>query len=131
MGSELVTGHHSEPRSGWCQVTTVHAAAQPSTGYAGSQRSRPSAHGWELTRYARPVGVSDSLKITLTCPVCGLTETDRILDKGSGWSGPSWREPTFEKFEVVISGSRKTDYEVSGVCPSCKVAAQVSEQYGI
>lgn len=76
------------------------------------------------------MGTIDSATITLTCPSCGLTESNRILDKGSGWSGSHWQAPTFMKFDASISGSAKTDYDVTGTCPACQVAANVATQYG-
>ncbi|WP_300678478.1 hypothetical protein [Nocardioides sp.] len=76
------------------------------------------------------MGTIDSATITLTCPGCGLTESDRILDKGNGWSGSHWQRPTFKKFHATVTGSEKTDFDVSGTCPTCKVSADVDTRYG-
>ncbi|MDQ4113709.1 MAG: hypothetical protein M3306_21820 [Actinomycetota bacterium] len=75
------------------------------------------------------MGTIDSATITLTCPQCGLTESDRIRDKG-GWGGSHWDLPSFTKFDVSIGGSIKTEPTVSGTCPQCKVAADVDWRYG-
>jgi len=76
------------------------------------------------------VGTIDSATITLTCPKCGLTESDRILDKGSGWNGSYWQVPSFGEFEVSVTGGYKVEPDVIGVCPQCKVTAGVSTPYG-
>ena len=75
------------------------------------------------------MGIIDTATITLTCPECCLSESSRIRDKGSGWGGSHWETPKFEHFHVSISGSPKTDYEVSGKCPKCDVSAEVGHQY--
>jgi hypothetical protein len=76
------------------------------------------------------VGIIDSAIITVTCPECGLTESDRILDKGSGWNGSYWGVPSFHKFQVTVTGGYKVEPDVDGICPRCEVAAEVKTQYG-
>jgi len=76
------------------------------------------------------MGVIDSATLTVTCPNCGLTESDRIRDKGSGWGGSYWEKPEFAKFDTTITGSHKTDFTVKATCPKCNVEADVSTQYG-
>lgn len=76
------------------------------------------------------MGTIDSATYTLTCPECGRTESDRVLDKGSGWGGSSWQRPTFELFETQISGSARDEYEVTGTCLVCRVAADTSVRHG-
>jgi len=75
------------------------------------------------------VGIIDSATITLSCPQCGLTESSRIVDKGSGWSGSSWQRPSFDRFEVTVTGGDEDEPKVVGVCTQCKVAAEVSKRY--
>ena len=75
------------------------------------------------------MGIIDTATITMTCPSCGATEASRIRDKGNGYSGSAWESPKFEQFETSISGSAKTDYTVTGTCPTCHVAAQVTHDY--
>lgn len=77
------------------------------------------------------MGTIDGENITLTCPSCGTTETCRILDKGNGYSGSHWQRPTFEKFEIAVTGTASTYYNVTGVCPSCQVAADVDARYSV
>lgn len=76
------------------------------------------------------MGTIDSLTITLTCPQCTRTESARILDKGSTWSGSHWQVPSFRSFEAVVTGGGKQEPEVTATCPECEVAAKVSERYG-
>ncbi|MBB3092144.1 hypothetical protein [Nocardioides albus] len=76
------------------------------------------------------MGTIDSATITLTCPSCGKAESDRVLDKGSGWSGSHWQAPTFRQFDVTLTGNAKDEYVVAGTCPQCQVTATVAVQYG-
>lgn len=75
------------------------------------------------------MGIIDTATITLTCPDCGSVEPSRIRDKGNGYSGSSWETPSFRKFDVSISGSPKTDFDVTGKCSDCGVDAVVSHKY--
>jgi len=87
--------------------------------------------------YVTPAGVArlagmgtiDSATFTLTCPNCGRTESNRILDKGNMWSGSDWRRPSFETFDVTVTGGYRDVPEVVGECPQCKVAAVVAMRY--
>ncbi len=79
----------------------------------------------------RAMGTIDGENITLTCPACGATETCRILDKGSGWGGSHWQTPTFERFDITLSGSATTYYNVSGVCVACNADAAVTQKYSL
>lgn len=75
------------------------------------------------------MGIIDSATITLTCPNCGLNEARRIRDKGSGWNGSYWDVRSFTKFDATVTGGYKEEPEVSGICPQCKVDAEVSTRY--
>lgn len=75
------------------------------------------------------MGIIDTATITLACPSCGFSESSRIRDKGNGWSGSSWDTPSFTKFDAKISGSPKTDFDVTGKCGSCGGQADVEHRY--
>lgn len=75
------------------------------------------------------MGTIDSATITITCPQCGLTESDRILDKGNPFGGWDWGKPTFTKFETQVTGGGKEEPEVRASCPTCKVPAMVNHDH--
>lgn len=75
------------------------------------------------------MGIIDTQTITLTCPNCGVTEDSRIFDKGSGYSGSWWQMPSFSLFAVQVTGSRETDFTVTGRCVKCDVDATSESRY--
>ena len=78
------------------------------------------------------MGVIDKLWIKVMCKGCGISETSSALDKGSGWSGSNWRDPTaFTQFDVVCEGGGQREPTViSAKCKACGSDASVDEAYG-
>jgi len=78
------------------------------------------------------MGVSDKLWFKVTCTNCKNTETCSVLDKGSGWGGPSWQSScSFETFTAQFKGGGKSDPEVvSAICKKCSGQGTVETSYG-
>jgi hypothetical protein len=73
------------------------------------------------------MGIIDDATYTLTCETCKVSESVRILDKGSGWSGSCWRAGgAFEKFHASWTGGGPKMPEVKDArCKLCNSAARV------
>lgn len=78
------------------------------------------------------MGTIDKLWVKVSCESCGVSETNSVSDKGSGWGGSHWGSlGGFVNFSVNSSGSGKTEPSVgSATCNSCGSQAKVKEAYG-
>ena len=75
------------------------------------------------------MGTIDSVTVILTCSSCGVTESSRALDEGSGWKGSSWQRPSFAQFEVSVTGLDRAHFDIEATCPRCDLPAAVDEQF--
>ena len=51
------------------------------------------------------MGIIDQTTYTLTCPKCGASESQKVLDKGSNWSGSWWQSgASFTHFQTTWDG---------------------------
>ena len=75
------------------------------------------------------MGYFDETRYTLSCKSCGQRETQKVLDKGSGWRGSHWQSGVeFEKFETTWSGGRKEEPTLKrAVCRACGEAVELPE----
>lgn len=75
------------------------------------------------------MGIIDQTTYTLTCPKCGASESQKVLDKGSNWSGSWWQSgANFTHFQTTWDsegGSVEPKLSIA-TCKSCKSKAQVA-----
>lgn len=73
------------------------------------------------------MGVIDSTCHTLKCEICGISESAKVLDKGSTWSGSSWQDgASLENFNTDWSGGgQKEPTLISAICKKCGNTATV------
>ena len=78
------------------------------------------------------MGTIDSCAYTLACVECGTSETLRVLDKGSNWSGSHWEHgPDFSSFKTRWEGAGKSEPSLKQAnCLRCGKTADVSSRYG-
>ena len=75
------------------------------------------------------MGVIDQTTYTLTCPKCGASESQKVLDKGSNWSGSWWQSGArFTHFQTTWDGEGgSVEPKLSiATCKSCQSKAQVA-----
>lgn len=79
------------------------------------------------------MGIIDSCRYTLTCNRCGLTESERVLDKGSNYSGSNWGSGVkFKYFTTQWSGGGQSEPElIKAICDLCGELAEVSSRYSM
>lgn len=75
------------------------------------------------------MGIIDQTTYTLTCPKCGDSEFQKVLDKGSNWRGSRWQSgASFMHFQTAWDGDGgSVEAKLSiATCKSCKSKAQVA-----
>lgn len=75
------------------------------------------------------MGIIDQTTYTLTCPKCGIYESQKVLDKGSNWSGSWWQSgASFTHFQTTWDGEGGSIEPKlsSATCKSCQSKAQVA-----
>ncbi|MGK0176728.1 MAG: hypothetical protein ACJAYS_001161 [Lentimonas sp.] len=67
------------------------------------------------------MGIIDKTIYKFECPKCKTTETVRILDHGSEWSGSYWQEgPPLKNFDVTWHGEGKEEPSIKEKrCKQC------------
>ncbi|MFZ4526741.1 MAG: hypothetical protein ACOYOE_14745 [Chlorobium sp.] len=67
------------------------------------------------------MGIIDIKIVTLCCGACQIEETEKLLDKGSAWSGSSWQDQVeFGKFTTKWNGGGSQEPELIEVrCKKC------------
>lgn len=73
----------------------------------------------------RGMGIIDDHDVKAICPACGLTETTRIVDKGSAY-GSRWREPALKKFEAKLVDHTTLSPSFTGTCRACGETADIT-----
>lgn len=51
------------------------------------------------------MGIIDQTGYTLICPICNISESQKVLDKGSNWNGSWWQSGAeFVHFDATWDG---------------------------
>ena len=78
------------------------------------------------------MGMIDRCTYTLTCEICKTSESQAVVDRGSGYGGSSWGHgPDFAKFDSTwTGGGGNSEPELkSATCKACGANAALSSRY--
>jgi hypothetical protein len=78
------------------------------------------------------MGYIDQTEYRLTCTSCNISETSKVLERGSAY-GSSWQEGTsFSRFETKWSGGGSQEPTLTlAVCKACGEKAKVESGYSL
>ena len=78
------------------------------------------------------MGIIDKTIHKLSCEDCHIEEEQKVLDKGSGWSGSSWQSGVdFRHFETSWFGGGKTEPDITkATCKKCGKLAKAESRFG-
>ncbi len=79
------------------------------------------------------MGYIDQTEYRLSCAHCNISETSKVIDKGSGYGGSSWQNGTsFLRFKTEWSGGGSQEPKLTlAVCNACGRNATIESGYSL